>query len=72
MIYGKDIDQVLIKRTDNLLEDIRNFLSKLLNQEQIYKIRVDCIQKNMGGAIGGANALNTTRIPTLSDINMIG
>jgi|LauGreDrversion4_2_1035121.scaffolds.fasta_scaffold161823_3 hypothetical protein len=50
VLYGEDIDRVLIKRTGkNPLEDVCDFMRKLLLQERFYSCKVDCIQKNTGG-----------------------
>ena len=56
----------MVKRSDSLLEDVRLFLLQLLKSEQVYKVKVDCIQKNMGNT--------SPRIPTViekSDVDNI-
>ena len=50
MLYGTEVDRVLMKRTDNVLEDVRAFMLKLLQQEKVFKVKVDCIQKNIGAS----------------------
>jgi len=41
-LYG-DVNNALVRRTENQLEDVRAFLNMLVSQEAVYKVKVDCI-----------------------------
>jgi hypothetical protein len=40
--YGSD-NEVLVQRTDNIREDFRIFLLKVLKREEFFKVKVQCI-----------------------------
>ncbi len=62
LLYGTEVDHALVKRSDSILEDVRIYLINLMSQEQVFKIKVDCIQKNLG--YGNVSAINVTRTQT--------
>lgn len=67
LLYGNEVDKVLVRRSDNQLEDVKAFLRLLLSQEQVYKVKVDCIQKNLGSPTTVAMNINATRFMTAMD-----
>eukprot|EP00347_Sterkiella_histriomuscorum_P014587 403360313 len=53
-IYGKD-QEIIIKRTDSIKNDVKNFLLNVLKREELYKIKIDCIQKNVTSSFDETN-----------------
>lgn len=45
-LYGKDLD-FIVARTDDMRNDVRQFLLNVLRREELFKVKVDCIQKTL-------------------------
>ncbi|CDW73194.1 UNKNOWN [Stylonychia lemnae] len=58
-LYGKDLD-FIVKKTDDIKSDVRNFLLNVLKREELYKVKVDCIQKNMASSFDETQNLAQT------------
>lgn len=41
-LYGQDLDFIM-KRTDDIKADVRNFLLNVLIREELFTVKVDCI-----------------------------
>jgi hypothetical protein len=35
-------------RTENILEDVRGFLARVLEHENLFNVKIDCLQKAVG------------------------
>lgn len=56
-LYGKDLDYIA-KRTDNIRQDIKQFLLNVVKREELFKVKVDCIQKNVTSSFEELGAVN--------------
>ena len=37
----------IVKRTDNIKEDLQRFLLNIVRREELYKVKVECMEKNL-------------------------